>query len=202
MDDSERGNNGQNESRDSENDPCDSIDTLELWSKYEDIAMHFNNLLIQLRMRSLAVIAAVATVVGVIVESETLFASFSWFMATMLLAATGIVWFAVGCLDLLYYNRLLRGAVLAIKKLEKSTKEISTIRTINFSRQIEKVFEPGKRKYNASVGVLIFYLTIEALLFGGATYALVQTNTEEVPIESESECIDATQGTECSPDEG
>jgi hypothetical protein len=41
------------------------IDVQCLWAKYEDIAMHFNDLLMRLRSQSLAGIAAVSVLVGV-----------------------------------------------------------------------------------------------------------------------------------------
>ena len=36
----------------------------DLWTKYEDIAMHFNDLLIKLRTQALAAVAALTTLSG------------------------------------------------------------------------------------------------------------------------------------------
>jgi hypothetical protein len=41
------------------------IDVQCLWEKYEDIAMHFNDLLIRLRTQSLAGVAALSALVGI-----------------------------------------------------------------------------------------------------------------------------------------
>ncbi len=43
----------------------EEIDVQKLWEKYEDIAMHFNDLLMRLRTQTLAGIAAVSALVGV-----------------------------------------------------------------------------------------------------------------------------------------
>jgi hypothetical protein len=41
----------------------------ELWEKYEQIAMHFNDLLIKLRTQALAGVAAISAIVGVFAKS-------------------------------------------------------------------------------------------------------------------------------------
>src|ERR1700743_2579491 len=90
----------------------------ELWAKYEDIAMHFNDLLMRLRSQSIAGIAALSTVVGVLAKGDVASLSISWFVAAMIFVAMGFFWIAVWCIDFLYYNRLLSGAVAAISELE------------------------------------------------------------------------------------
>jgi len=42
----------------------DGFPTRELWEKYEDIAMHFNDLIIKLRTQALAGVVALSTLVG------------------------------------------------------------------------------------------------------------------------------------------
>ena len=37
----------------------------EVWKKYEEITMHFNDLLMRLRKQALAAVAALATIVGI-----------------------------------------------------------------------------------------------------------------------------------------
>lgn len=85
------------------------LDLQKLWAKYEDIAMHFNDLLMRLRSQSLAGIAALATIVGVLAKGEIASLSVSWFVAAMIFVAMALFWIAIWCLDFLYYNRLLRG---------------------------------------------------------------------------------------------
>jgi len=45
--------------------PCSFDDVFRLWSKYEDVAMHFNDLILRLRFQALAGVAGLATLVGV-----------------------------------------------------------------------------------------------------------------------------------------
>jgi hypothetical protein len=43
----------------------------ELWEKYEEIAMHFNDLLIRLRTQALGGVAALSAIVGIFGKSGT-----------------------------------------------------------------------------------------------------------------------------------
>src|SRR5437868_3790624 len=103
-------------------------ENFELWSRYEDLAMHFNGLIIQFRTQALAGLAALSSVAGYLIEKipdtrererYRLIAGCS--------AAFAVAWTAAACLDLLYYSRLLEGAVKAIIDLERDTKiQLST----------------------------------------------------------------------------
>jgi hypothetical protein len=42
----------------------DFKERMELWGKYEDIAMHFNELLIRLRTQALGAVATIVTAAG------------------------------------------------------------------------------------------------------------------------------------------
>ena len=97
------------------------VDLQALWAKYEDIAMHFNDLLMRLRSQSLAGIAAVSTLVGLFTKQTGTDVQMGWLVAEALFAAMAIFWIAIWCLDMLYYNRLLIGAVTALKELESQT---------------------------------------------------------------------------------
>jgi hypothetical protein len=82
----------------------------QVWAKYEDIAMHFNDLIIKIRTQALAAVAALMSFIIVKDQSPqsinvvTLFLFFSWI--------------AIWILDTQYYSRLLSGAVDAILKME------------------------------------------------------------------------------------
>src|SRR5687767_6050244 len=77
-----------------------------LWSKYEDVTMHFNDLILRLRFQALAGVAGLATLVGVFgrditdptVRSAVISGVFS------LLA---LFWVAIWALDRFYYDKLL-----------------------------------------------------------------------------------------------
>jgi hypothetical protein len=94
----------------------------ELWKKYEDIAMHFNDLLITLRTRALAAVAALATIIGIFAK-ESGQPHTSWEMVSFAFAFLLLFWIAIWVIDFKYYNRLLIGAIAAILKLEELSKE-------------------------------------------------------------------------------
>jgi hypothetical protein len=105
----------------------------DLWEKYEDVAMHFNDLLIRLRMQALGVVAALSTLVGIFTKAET---SVTWEIAALVFAGLALFWIAIWVLDFSYYNRLLVGAVAAILELEKRSTTETQIKTINISTMI------------------------------------------------------------------
>jgi len=88
----------------------------EVWKEYEVIAMHFNGLLMQLRLRALAAVGLIVTIAGVIAKSDT--GEVNW----TIIAITSFVvlgaWTATFILDTFYYNKLLIGAVEAIAEIE------------------------------------------------------------------------------------
>lgn len=92
----------------------------EIWKEYEQIAMHFNSLLIQFRLQLLGgagVIGTVATyLIGGKVEDRV---QRDW-LRTLIAAGLFVLMATAAILDLAYYNLLLRGAVDAIIELEKS----------------------------------------------------------------------------------
>ena len=48
----------------SENDDRFTNDDLRLWAKYEDIAMHFNDLILRWRLQAIGGVAALVTLAG------------------------------------------------------------------------------------------------------------------------------------------
>jgi hypothetical protein len=113
------------------------ISAFVLWSKYEDVAMHFNDLIMKLRTQALAGLAGVVTVAGLAVgftgktvtatEWEVLFGTNVFLL---------LAWVALCTLDLGYYNRLLRGAVKAIEAHEALTQAAEPIERIILSTRI------------------------------------------------------------------
>jgi hypothetical protein len=150
------------------------IDVQNLWVEYEKIAMHFNDLLMRLRTQSLAGIAAVSTLVGIFSKTEnTTGAQFDWLIAQALFFAMGFFWIAIWCLDMLYYNRLLSGAVNALQKLEPQTKPGVTFDgEINMSTLIEEEFSAWawnlkRPRYKGVVAfyVIVFFAIVLGILF-------------------------------------
>lgn len=146
------------------------IDAQSLWVKYEEVAMHFNDLLIRLRTQSLAGIAAVSALVGIFSKEGIADVHLDWVVAQAIFGAMMAFWIAIWCLDLLYYNRLLSGAVRAVIALEKQTKTGAAFTgEIDLSTLIEAEFDQpiwSLRKWRFK-GIVIFYGLVMAVLVAG-----------------------------------
>lgn len=146
------------------------FDLLTLWKKYEEVAMHFNDLLIRIRTQSLAAVAAFATVAGLLLKDESISHELRWGTLTVVFVALIIFWIAIWVLDFTYYNRLLLGAVKALIEIEKHSTEGNRVASINLSTCIENAValeggaEPERR--TLSQGRWWFYSLVCALLIG------------------------------------
>jgi len=152
------------------------LNVYQLWCKYEDIAMHFNDLLIQLRTRSLAGIAAVAALIGVFADNLNEDPLTNWVIASSVFAALSVIWISIFFLDVFYYNRLLSGSVKAILDLENSTSSPPAKESIDLSTIIVDEFKkPLPRGTN--FGVLIFYVLVFLLILAGLILSVWQAVT-------------------------
>ncbi|SRR6266496_222378 len=90
---------------------------LDQWNRYEQIAMHFNDLLMRFRVQALAglaVVGGLATVLGNTKGVPTpVLAVFTWVLA--------VFWFGAWILDAGYYSKLLGGAVAELLDFERRT---------------------------------------------------------------------------------
>lgn len=146
------------------------INPQDLWAKYEDIAMHFNDLIMRLRTQSLAGIAAVSTLVGLFTK-EGADIQTDWLVASAIFIAMALFWIAIWCLDFHYYSRLLAGAVAALKKLENETASGNVAR-IDISTIIEAEFEnPSPKPKSSSSGALAFYRIVLLVIVAGAAFS-------------------------------
>lgn len=114
-----------------------------LWSEYERVAMHFNDLIIRLRTQSLGGVAAVATVATVLSRGDITH-EVRWGTLTATFFLLSLFWVAVWVLDFGYYNRLLLGAVDALIELEKQSANGTHARKIDLSTRIEAAVLRGK----------------------------------------------------------
>lgn len=114
----------------------------DLWKEYESIATHFNDILLKLRVQALAVVVAISSFIGVSgkISSDS---EASWQIATAIFCGLFLFWISIWVLDLLYYNRLLRGATSAIFDLEVLSQTHRTISKIELSSKIRKATEAG-----------------------------------------------------------
>jgi hypothetical protein len=132
--------------------------------------MHFNDLLMRLRSQALAGIAAISTLVGIFTKGGAANIQGDWIIATAIFIGLALFWIAIWCLDFLYYNRLLIGAVAAIVGLEeKSKKAFVNFDGIDMSTRIVEAFEK-RSSYASFLGVLMFYSIVLATIFSGALF--------------------------------
>jgi hypothetical protein len=144
----------------------------ELWEKYEDIAMHFNDLLIRLRMQALGVVAALSTVVSIFSKSEN---QVTWEIASGVFFGLTLFWIAIWVLDFGYYNRLLTGAVQALVQLEEKSRTQRTLNHIDMSTIIGHSVA-GRLKHNLrpTAGMWMFYVIVMVALIAGCGFSLYQ----------------------------
>jgi hypothetical protein len=141
-----------------------------LWEKYEDIAMHFNDLLIRLRMQALGVVAALSTLVGIFTKTEK---AITWEVAALVFAGLLLFWLAIWILDFAYYNRLLIGAVLALLELEEHSKTSRRINHISISTMIgQTVARKIKHSLGPTIGMWSFYAIVWLALLAGCLFCL------------------------------
>lgn len=160
----------------------------ELWEKYEDIAMHFNELLIKLRTQALAGVAAISTLVSLFAKFSTNIEA-AWEISAAVFFGLCLFWIAIWLLDFLYYNRLLLGAVIAISSLEKLSQKQTHTHHINLSTYVEMAVQgnlpstPPRRWLNRSnVGRWAFYFLVFVTLLGGFTFSARHVITAQLDL--------------------
>jgi len=136
--------------------------------------MHFNDLLMRLRSQSLTGVAALSTIVGVLAKGDVAAISVSWFVAAMIFVAMGLYWIAIWCLDFLYYNRLLRGAVAALRNIEAASQDPAKIFAIDMSTTIEEEFDQDltPETFRHFRGVFLFYAIVLSAIIAGGLFCL------------------------------
>jgi len=138
------------------NRPLTDEQRIQLWMKYEDTAMHFNDLIMRLRLQALsgiAVIFALASMATTFASGPITSEQMDMIFGTVIFLI--FAWVAIAILDLFYYHTLLLGAVDALLEIEEGT-------AITLSTRIEQRF--GRRSGAAKSGLkerawpLLFYV--------------------------------------------
>ncbi len=124
----------------------------QLWSKYEDIAMHFNELIIKLRVQALGGLTISGTVATAIFKEQN-DSNLLRLLVPFFLAG----WIAIYFLDMHYYNRLLSGAADAIVELEKLLENIKLSNKI--TEEIRKS-ENGRTLFYSIVSIALVIISI------------------------------------------
>ena len=164
----------------------EGTDIFEVWKEYEGIAMHFNELIIQLRVRALGGVAAISAIVGLFSKGDTP-ENFRWGILASAFVLLCFVWIAIWLLDMRYYNRLLHGAVRAILEVEKLSKQHVKIKKLNMSHRIEEAVAgdfSGLGKEPFWSGRRWFYMLVFIALLLGLYFSLGQycINSSEAAI--------------------
>ena len=144
-----------------------SISKLDVWKEYESISMHFNTLLIQLRIRALGGIGVVAAVLGFVSKSDTS-QGMQWTLIAYSMLALFFIWLAIFLIDVFYYNKLLLGAVSATIDLESNTDEKIDIK---FSTSVKDYVEGKSQKFDNLWPIYWFYGIVGFLLISSSLYS-------------------------------
>jgi len=141
----------------------------DLWIEYEKIAMHFNGLLMQLRLRALAGVSVIGTITGLLAKGDV---DFNWASIGFVSLSLLVVWGAIFVIDKFYYDRLLTGAVMSLIDLER-TAEIDGYK-IGLSTQIESSAKKNRAVSNVILPVIWFYGIVAMLLFSISIFSFVK----------------------------
>jgi hypothetical protein len=158
------------------------LNLFEVWKEYEQIAVHFNDLLMRLRIQAISVVTAVAAIAGIVLKES---GKIQWDMLSFAFRGLILFWLAVWLLDLMYYTRLLYGAVEAIKELEKQSKKHAEnhpgLIYLDLSTTIDKRFGTDTGTWFKPIGPLIFYIIVCILLLLLCWWTTEQANEERGP---------------------
>lgn len=134
--------------------------------------MHFNDLILKIRIQALGALAAVVTVGGVLLKTVSSDPKIPWGLLSFAFLVLLAFWIAIWQLDFLYYNRLLMGAVDSLLELENAINDEKDLQ-FNMSHKIEDAVI-GKsaihRQQYTLRGPLLFYLIVMAVLLISLAY--------------------------------
>jgi hypothetical protein len=135
---------------------------VEVWRHYEDVAMHFNELLLRLRTQALGAVSVIITGAGLFVGHQVTAQGdeggslVSWPVAAAVSVLLVVAWVTLWIIDVCYYSRLLRGAVNALLEIEKESEG-----QLQLSTRIEGMFgTPSANRTNLNWPVKFFYIPI------------------------------------------
>ena len=123
-----------------------------LWSKYEEITMHFNELIIKLRVQALGGVTITGTIATAIFKGDN-----NTGILKFLLPMYFFGWLAIYFLDIHYYDHLLTGAVNELLALEEKSDNIKLSTTIK--NEVEKGNFEGRRWFYGTVSIALLMAT-------------------------------------------
>ncbi|MDZ4858902.1 MAG: hypothetical protein SGI88_07945 [Candidatus Hydrogenedentes bacterium] len=170
---------------DKQQEPPDWDRLFELWKKYEEIAMHFNDLILKVRIQALGGVAAVIAILLGLLGRKKDEVEVSWGAFAAGFSLILAMWIAIWLLDFLYYYRLLRGAVSSIVDIERQTMEHPDGPAIRLSKGIEQAVwhkRWGQDRFYADPipeggiewGIWLFYGIVTFTLALCVSYSLIR----------------------------
>lgn len=145
---------------------------LAAWEKHEKIAMHFNELILKIRIQALGALAAVVAIGGAILKSLSPNSPLPWELLAIVFSALLLFWIAIWLLDFLYYNRLLQGAVQSLILVEDAINSGAQIE-FNMSHKIRDAVE-GSGKQPTYKGPWFFYSIVGFVLLAGTIASFIK----------------------------
>jgi hypothetical protein len=115
-----------------------TADVIALWYHYEEIAMHFNELIMQYRLQLIGGAGAIGTVASYLIGAKIKDVVEGRWLRALVCSGLLVLVAAAASLDLLYYDKLLRGAVDALLDFEMKHPQIQ------MSTRIENSVGQGK----------------------------------------------------------
>jgi hypothetical protein len=195
--------------------PSDQMDheqRFKMWEKYEEVAMHFNDLILRLRVQVLGGVTAVFALSGIAVNFAARPATpEQWDVIFGTLLFLIAAWVAIAILDLCYYHTLLLGAVDALLELEENSNIVLSTRIEKRFRRLRPRTEAEHREWKrwmserfwpiAFYGLGLSTLVIAALmtkhvsskLSGTVSDVALKVNVERVPGEKLQLIVDPTK---------
>lgn len=158
------------------------FDRFQLWKEYEEVAMHFNDLIIRLRTQSLGAVAAFATVAGVVAKND-MEPKLRWGLLTGAFSLLAVFWVAVWILDFGYYNRLLNGAVDALRDIEAGSHGAKFVNNIDLSTKIHAGITTGgigPNTYRTAFYIVVLIALLAAVAAAGTLFYVAAHNPAKV----------------------
>lgn len=146
----------------------ESTQRIELWEKCEQVAMHFNELLIRLRTQALGAVATIVTAAGFLVSRQMPLSAEPWWAVSAVSVLLLLAWCTLWMIDVCYYSRLLRGAVNCLLKIERESHG-----ELDLSSSIERLFRStNENEAWHNWPVYFFYIPIAIFLVAASATSL------------------------------
>lgn len=151
---------------------------MKLWQAYEDVAMHFNDLIIRLRTQALGGVTAISALSAIAINfSAAPASSEQWDVIFGTLLFLMLAWIAIAILDLFYYHTLLLGAVDALLEVEKGTSIVLSTRIEQRFRRGTPVSEEKRRTVGHWATERAWPLTFYGIGFSALLVAAITTKS-------------------------